>query len=246
MATFPRLDRFQAQATWGIPAYMTEPDVALTDFLLTAQCGVFSFSLSRHKATRYRLQSLCVQLFAVVGIASLIGGTVHGYFHDESTREFQVLWRAGLVVLGAGSYFSWLIGAELIWRGLGRKWIGVFAFAGLLGYSLYVIFWGQRFMFAILNYLPATFFLFFSFVLQIRRGGKRPGLFGAASVFVTLAAAAIQQLEIAIHPVYCNHNALYHLLQAVGLVLLMVAFRGLIMQEESDPDYKICGGKVIY
>jgi hypothetical protein len=218
---------------------MTEPDVALTDFLLTAQCGVFSFSLSRPRAVRGRLQSLCVQLFAAVGIASLIGGAVHGYFNDEATREFQVLWRAGLVVLGAGSYFSWLIGAELIWRGVGRKWIGLFAQAGLLGYSAFVLFWDQRFMFAILNYLPATFFLLLSFLLQIRRGEQRHGLFGAGSVVVTLAAAAIQQLGIAIHPVYCNHNALYHLLQAAGLVLLMFAFRGLIMRDERNPEASV-------
>ena len=52
---------------------------------------------------------------------------------------------------------------------------------------------------------------------------------------VTLVAAAIQQLEIGIHPTYFNHNALYHLLQAVGLVLLMIAFRGLIMGENRSP-----------
>ncbi len=218
---------------------MTEPDVALTDFLLTAQCGVFAYSLSRQTAVRFRLKSLCVQLFAVIGIASLIGGTVHGYFNDESTWQFQGFWRAGLVVLGAGSYFSWLIGAELIWRGAGRKWITLFALAGLAGYSAYVLFWDQRYMFAILNYLPATVFLLFAFLLQIRRGEKRPGLFGAVSVVVTLAAAAIQQLGIAIHPTYCNHNALYHLLQAAGLVLLLIAFRWLIMRDESTPNPKV-------
>ncbi|MBC7852697.1 MAG: hypothetical protein IAF94_04600 [Pirellulaceae bacterium] len=213
---------------------MTEPDVALTDFLLTAQCGAFSYSLSRIPARRCRLQSLCVQFFAAVGLASLIGGTVHGYFHEESTWQFQVLWRLGLLVLGAGSYFSWLIGAELLWRGAGRKHIGRLALAGLLLYSAYVLFWDQRFMFAILNYLPATFFLFLAFLLRIRSGDKRSALFGAASVLVTLVAAAIQQLEIALHPAYLNHNALYHLLQAVGLALLLVACRGLIMQEEKE------------
>ena len=152
---------------------MTEPDVALTDFLLTAQCGAFSYSLSRLPAVRGRLQNLCVQLFAVVGIASFIGGAVHGYFNDEATWGFQIFWRAGLVILGAGSYFSWLIGAELIWRGAGPQWIGPFALAYLLGYSAYVVCWDQHFMFAILNYLPATFFLFFSFLLQIRRGERR-------------------------------------------------------------------------
>ena len=116
-------------------------------------------------------------------------------------------------------------------RGAGRQRIRLFALAYLLGYSAYVVFWDQRFMFAILNYLPATFFLFLSFLRQIRLGEKRPGLFGAASVVLTLVAAAIQQLQIAIHPIYFNQNALYHLLQAAALALLMVAFRGLMAQE---------------
>ncbi len=213
---------------------MTEPDVALTDFLLTAQCGVFSYYLSRIQSHRRRLQNLCVQFFAVVGLASLTGGAVHGYFHEESTWEFQILWRLGLVVLGAGSYFSWLIGAELLLRGAGRKRIGRFALGCLLLYSGYVLFWDQRFLFAILNYLPATFFLFLAFLLQIRTGHKQSALFGAFSVLVTLVAAAVQQLEIAPHPTYFNHNALYHLLQAVALALLLLAFRGLVRQEELD------------
>lgn len=209
---------------------MTEPDVALTDYLLTAQCAGFAVWLARMPASRPRLQRLCVWFFSVVGLASLIGGTVHGFFNDETTWEFQVLWRLGLVVLGAGSYFSWLIGAELLLRGAGRKHLGRLALAWLLLYSAYILFWDQHFMFAILNYLPATFFLLLAFLLQIRTGDKRSALFGASSVLVTLAAAAIQQLQVAIHPTYFNHNALYHLLQAVALALLLVAFRGLIRQ----------------
>jgi uncharacterized membrane protein len=72
---------------------MTEPDVALTDFLLTAQCGGFSYWLSRIQTHRSRLQSLCIRFFAVVGLAALIGGAVHGYFNDESTWQFQLLWQ---------------------------------------------------------------------------------------------------------------------------------------------------------
>ena len=214
---------------------MTEPDVALTDYLLTAQCAGFAVSLARMPGSRPRLQRLCVWFFAVVGLASLIGGTVHGYFHDESTWQFQVLWRLGLLVLGAGSYFSWLIGGELLLRGEGRKHLGRLALAGLLLYSAWVLFWDQRFLFAILNYLPATFFLFLAFLLQIRTGDRRSALFGTSSVLATLIAAAIQQLQIAMHPTYFNHNAIYHLLQAVALALLLVAFRGLIRQEELVP-----------
>src|SRR5436190_1461294 len=132
---------------------MTEPDVAVTDFVLTAQCGAFAWWLSRMPASRRRLQSLCVQFFAVVGAASFVGGAVHGYFNDESTWGFQIFWRLGLVILGAGSYFSWRIGAELLFRGSGRELFSRIAIAGLIFYTAYVLFWDQHFLFAILNYL---------------------------------------------------------------------------------------------
>jgi len=212
---------------------MTEPDVAITDFILTAQCGSFAYWLSRMPVPRRRLQSLCVQFFAVVGLASLVGGAVHGYFNDESTWGFQILWRLGLVILGAGSYFSWLIGAKLLFRGGARELFGRIALGGFLLYSAYVLFWDQHFLFAILNYLPATFFLLVAFLLQVRTGARRAGWYGASSVLLTLVAATVQQLQIAPHPTYLNHNAVYHLLQAVALTLLLVAFRGFIREEES-------------
>jgi hypothetical protein len=211
---------------------MTEPDVAITDFVLTAQCGAFAYWLSKMPVPRPRLQSLCVQFFAVVGLASLIGGAVHGYFNDEATWEYQILWRLGLVILGAGSYLSWRIGAELVFRGAGRLLFRLLALADLLCYSAFALFWDQHFLFAILNYLPATLFLLLAFVVTIGTGPSRAGWYGASSVLVTLAAAAVQMLQIAPHPTYFNHNAIYHLLQAVALTLLLVAFRGLVRQEE--------------
>ena len=35
----------------------------------------------------------------------------------------------------------------------------------------------------------------------------------------------LQQLEIALHPVYFDHNAVYHVVQAAALVLLFLGFR---------------------
>jgi hypothetical protein len=35
----------------------------------------------------------------------------------------------------------------------------------------------------------------------------------------------LQQAGVAVHPVYFDHNAVYHLVQAVALVLLYLGFR---------------------
>ena len=40
-----------------------------------------------------------------------------------------------------------------------------------------------------------------------------------------LAAAVLQQLHVGLHPVWFNHNALYHLLEGIGFAGLFVALR---------------------
>ena len=37
--------------------------------------------------------------------------------------------------------------------------------------------------------------------------------------------AVLQQLEVALHPVYFDHNAVYHAVQAAALVVLYLGFR---------------------
>jgi hypothetical protein len=44
--------------------------------------------------------------------------------------------------------------------------------------------------------------------------------------------AAVQQLRIGLHPAYFNHNALYHLVQAVALALVFAACRDLLAPRE--------------
>ena len=46
--------------------------------------------------------------------------------------------------------------------------------------------------------------------------GGGPGMW---AVGISLFAALVQQLRVALHPVYFNHNALYHVLRAAALFL---------------------------
>ena len=47
----------------------------------------------------------------------------------------------------------------------------------------------------------------------------------AAGFALSAGAALLQQAGVAIHPVYFDHNAVYHVVQAVALVLLYVGFQ---------------------
>jgi hypothetical protein len=47
----------------------------------------------------------------------------------------------------------------------------------------------------------------------------------AAGFALSAGAALLQQAGVAIHPVYFDHNAVYHVVQAVALVLLYLGFQ---------------------
>jgi hypothetical protein len=57
----------------------------------------------------------------------------------------------------------------------------------------------------------------------IRRRSRRWALV-ALGLTVSAAAALLQQARIALHPVYFDHNAVYHVVQAGALVLLYLGF----------------------
>jgi hypothetical protein len=53
-------------------------------------------------------------------------------------------------------------------------------------------------------------------------------------VALSFVAAAVQQTETSLHPLYFNHNALYHLIQAFALLLIFLAARGLLRKTSTQ------------
>jgi len=96
------------------------------------------------------------------------------------------------------------------------------AWVAFAAYAFVVIFLTDAFLVAIVNYLPSTLFLIIAFFVAYRAQPSRPLLAGLSGLVLTLIAAAVQQSQIALHPRF-NHNALYHVLQAVALFLVFRA-----------------------
>jgi hypothetical protein len=65
-----------------------------------------------------------------------------------------------------------------------------------------------------------------AFAVAMARNRSPAAAAGLSGMVLTLVAAAVQQRGIALHPVYFNHNALYHAIQAVALWLIYVYARG--------------------
>jgi hypothetical protein len=206
---------------------MTEPDVTLTDYGLFAECAIFAWLILRQPATNTALRIWVGLFFIATALAALFGGTVHGFFTDATAGFGRMLWKASMLAIAAAALSLWVIGGRLLFSHRGADRVVLVAAGLTTAFALTIAFVDDSFAVAVAGYLPAAVFLFAGFVRAAVRGigWATPGIWGLALSF---AAAALQQLRIALHPVYFNHNALYHLVQAVALALLFAACRSLV------------------
>ena len=210
---------------------MTEPDVALTDYGLAIECALFTYLLHRQGSLQRQLKTWFMLFFMSVGVGALTGGTVHGFFLNEATAGYAVLWPATLLAIGVTALATWTIGAKIQFTTATARWITIVAAAGFVGYCGVVLFVTQDFFVAIVNYLPAVSFLLLVFLHLYLRTRERLVLFGLVGLALILVASWVQHNRIALHPIYFNHNAFYHLIQAVALFLIFYGSRWFMMTE---------------
>ncbi len=207
---------------------ISAPDVTLTDYGLALECAVFAVLLYRARDHAGPAHSWFTVFFAALAAAALTGGTAHGFFHDEHTLAHQLLWNATLIAIGVVALSAWMIGSRFEFaRRAGRilRWMGVALF---FGYCVVILLVRNTFAVAIIHYLPAVLFLFLAFATSYFRSRKQYLLTGLIGLSLTLVAAGTQQLGIALHPVYFDHNALYHLIQAIAVLMLFLSARGIV------------------
>jgi len=207
---------------------LMEPDVVLTDYGLAIECMVLAGLIYAYGAQGNALRFRFIAFFIALGVAALIGGTFHGFFGNQSPLGLTVLWPATLVAIGMAALALWSIGATLIFSERVANWVlwgALFAFGV---YVLLILFSSRAFWIAIINYIPAAIFLFVALLVMYSRNGMRYLLVGVGGIVLTFIAATVQYTGISIHPRYFNHNALYHLIQAVALFLIYWTARVLV------------------
>ncbi len=206
---------------------MTEPAVTLTDYALAVESAVFVIALSRLDARDKELCFWFVVFFASIGAASILGGTVHGFFLPASSQGRRILWPATLLAILMTSLAAWNIGAVLQLPERTAVLVRRLAIAQLVIFSLVVLFVTSKFYVGIIAYLPSTLFLLFTFITAYRRRADAGVRWGVVGLALTLVAAAVQQLHVGIHPIYFDHNALYHVIQGAALGMIFVAARSI-------------------
>ena len=158
---------------------------------------------------------------------------MHGFFLDETTLGYKLLWPGTLLAIGITATTAWIIAGQLISgsRQL-KKWILFSSFVFFL-YAGTVIFYSQSFTVVIFNYIPAMIALLAISVWRYKQTRHKAFLLVTYGILISFAAAFIQQLGISIHPTYFNHNSTYHLLQAFGLWIIFRGAKGLLILERN-------------
>jgi hypothetical protein len=198
---------------------LLDPDVVLSDYALT---GLSFFLSSKMKGLKKDTQSL---FFLFSGLSSFFGGTYHGFFPNK-TQTFlgKAIWVVTLLCLAIAANCLW---AHLLKRQSfpGRQksfWILFFL---TLAFGLHAFFMDHRFFWGILYYAFPLLVLAVQQLadyVRLRKVQSRMGLMAIGGLFI---ASILQQLKIGIHPHYFDHNALYHLVSFVSLILFYEFFR---------------------
>jgi hypothetical protein len=201
-----------------------DPDVALTDLGLAVLGAWLAWRLAGVPGRGTLARSGGVIMGALAS-AALWGAVFHGFFPaGTATRPGFIAWMPvplSIAVIGTALLALALrVGAPgvpaPVRRGIGAVYGVAFALTATLvdeSYRTIVCF-----------YTPVVVLFLVVAARQAVRTRSAGWTLIAVSFAISLLAAAVQQARIAIHPEYFDHNAVYHVLQAIALVLLYKGF----------------------
>lgn len=196
----------------------------MSDFLLAGFSGVLTWRLMSRPTEMPRTRRWFAIVLGAIAVSSLLGAISHGFIPEEHGRIGALLWRSTLMLIGPAAVGLCMLACLLLFRPGTVERARALALIALAIYVGLVLFEYHEFVIALLLYLPATVMLLAGFVVRWRRG-QLFAADGAIAMVLTLLAGLLQYLQIGIHPVYFNHNALYHLIQGIALYFLYRAGR---------------------
>ena len=190
------------------------------------ETAVFAVLLWRQRPamTARRVAAL---IFACLCASSVTGGSYHGFFPGgtEGPGGWAV-WITTMLILGVVASLAWVFLFLLLGGGArGLRVVIVAVTAGYLVYAYVVVRIDHSFRVSAIASAPPVLAVLVLMLVRAVRDGHRNATLASGAIVLMLAAAVLQQLHVGLHPVWFNHNALYHLLEGIALAVLFVALR---------------------
>jgi hypothetical protein len=200
-----------------------DPDVVFTDLGLALLGAYFGWRLWGHGGALARMGAI---LMGGLASAAFWGAVFHAFFPaGTATTPGFIAWipvSLSIVVAAAT-----MLGLALLIlvpglppRGL-RGIVAAYAavFAGV------VVLADESFTSIVRFYVPALLLFLIGAIWQATRSRSAGWSLIAAGLVMSAGAAVLQQAKVSVHPDYFDHNAVYHVVQGIALVILYVGFR---------------------
>jgi hypothetical protein len=209
-----------------------EPAVVFTDLGLALLGGWFAWRLWSG-ARAGPLGRAPAVLMGGLASAAFWGASFHAFFpEDTATLPGFIAWIPVTLSIVVAASMLLAMGLLVLLPRLGERLrrAGVATYA--VAFALAVLLVDESFTTIVRFYVPALLLLLVAAAIQAMRGvaGWPPVALGLA---LSAGAAGLQQLEIALHPEYFDHNAVYHVVQAAALVLLYLGFLRVAQRSEN-------------
>lgn len=206
-------------------AIPTEQTTAVTDAILAVIAIASALYVARISQQNRWKARLWVWFFGLLAVASLLGVLVHGVTMSKVIQTF--LWQPLNLVLGlVGAIFMVAAVYDMWGEAIARRTLPIMGVVGVGFFGITVV-WPDSFLVFII-YEVANMLLALAAYLWPAYGGQLEGAWlMVGGILVTIIAAGVQASKgIAFTFIWpFDHNGVYHLIQMVDIVLLLVALR---------------------
>ena len=204
-----------------------EQTTAITDLILAAVAsgGIFFLQCGPLSAAEFARMTVWSAAVGLIGLAAALGAAAHGLVLEQKLH--QRIWRILNAALAlAVSLF--VVGVVIDLWGLRASYLALplMLIIGLGFYLLTSVFSGIFFVFIVYEGLALAFALGSYFLLSLRGDLDGAGLM-SAGIFVSILAAVVQSRKSISFTLiwHFDHNGIYHLIQIIGLIFLVVGLK---------------------
>lgn len=173
------------------------------------------------------LRATWLAALGIFGVAAFLGAVAHGIDWSDATRE--LLWQPLYLSLGVAVALFVMAAVGAAWGdAAARRARPALLVAALAFYVLTRLTGGDFLVFVI--YEGAGLLFALGVHARMAAAGRAGAAWVAAGLAVSLAAGAVQAADtLTLQLVWTfDHNGIYHLVQAVGLALLLIGLRRLL------------------
>lgn len=214
----------------------TELTTAATDFILAVLAFGIVFYLLRLRSEHNWKANVWATTFGMLGLAGIFGALAHGVAMAPATN--RLLWQPLNLALGL-TISLFVVGAVYDRFGLrtARRALPVMLGIGVAFFAVTQIVTGTFLVFVI--YEAAAMLTALVIYAQLAARRQLPGAaFMTVGVLLTIIAAGVQASKIIAFTFIWqfDHNGAFHLIQMVGLVMLLIGLRaGLLASSSGHP-----------